>query len=220
MYSNEEELPSMFTKTRDLIKGKNRESAMCAAVLEGAECYCNAILLLLNKNYVFPAKALMRCLCELTVKLIWCLQCPDDTNEEQDRKTVDEKISCWEKSTLAQNISVLEEWKQVEHGNNKIDNQIKELEKKKNDMSVKEMPSYPKLLNKLPPDFRCKISLKLYKDFNKAIHLDTNSLGEIYLQNSKTNFNNNDISRLKDYCFLLAKIITSAITTNYNLTDT
>ena len=135
--SSEEDakLLSMFAKTRVLIKDeKNRENAICLAVLEGAECYCDAILLLLNKNYVFPAKALMRCLCELAVKLMWCLQCPDDTDEVQDRKTVDEKAQRWEKSTLAQNIKVLKEWKQVDPKNNKIDDLIKELEKKKDNI--------------------------------------------------------------------------------------
>jgi len=215
MSSKEEaKLLSMFAKTRALIKTENRENAMCIIVLDGAECYCNAILTLLNKNYVFPAKALMRCLCELTVKLMWCLQCPDDTDEEQDRKTVDEKIRRWENSTLAQNIKVLEEWKQVDPQNNKIDDQIKELEKKKDNMNVKEMPCYAQLLEKLPCKFRREISLELYKDFNKAVHLDTNSLGEICLHNNKTNVNNSGISRLKDYCLLLAKNITGVIAIN------
>jgi len=216
--SNQEQdakLLSMFAETRALIKTKNRENAMCINVLDGAECYCNAILILLNKNYVFPAKALMRCLCELTVKLMWCLQCPVDTDEEQDKKTVDEKIRRWEKSTLAQNIKVLEEWKQVDPQNNKIDDQIKELEKKKDKMNVKkEMPKYPQLLNKLPDTFRRGISLKLYKDFNKAVHLDANSLVKIYSHNNKTNVKNSDISRLKDCCFLLATIITGVIAIN------
>jgi len=215
MSSKEEELLSMFAKTRALIgRTENQENAMCITVLDGAECYCNAILILLNRNYVFPAKALMRCLCELTVKLMWCLQCPVDTDEEQDRKTVDEKIRRWEKSTLAQNIKVLEEWKQVDPGNDKIDDQIKELEKKKDKMNVDEIPNYPQLLEKLPDDFRRVISLKLYKDFNKAVHLDANSLGEICLHNNKTNVNNSDISRLKDCCLLLAKNITGVIAIN------
>jgi len=227
--SNKEEakLLSMFAKTRALIKTKNRENAMCVVdrenamcitVLDGAECYCNAILILLNKNYMFPAKALMRCLCELTVKLMWCLQCPVDTDEEQDRKTVDKKIRRWEKSTLAQNIKVLKEYKQVNPQDNSIDDQIKELEKKKDTMVVKkEMPNdYAQLLKELPDDFRYGLSLKLYKDLNKAVHLDANSLGKIYLHNNKTNVNNSDISRLKDYCFLLAENITGVIEINYN----
>ena len=215
MSSKEEaKLLSMFAKTRALIKTENRENAMCITVLDGAECYCNAILILLNRNYVFPAKALMRCLCELTVKLMWCLQCPVDTDEEQDRKTVDEKIRRWEKRTLAQNIKVLEEWKQVDPGDDKIDDQIKELEKKKDTMDVKKMPDYPQLLNKMPDNFRRGISLKLYKDFNKAVHLDANSLGKIYLHNNKANVNNSDIIRLRDCCLLLAKIIAGVITIN------
>lgn len=215
MSSKEEaKLLSMFAKTRALIKTENRENAMCMTVLDGAECYCNAILILLNKNYVFPAKALMRCLCELTVKLMWCLQCPDGTDEEQDRKTVDEKIRRWEKSTLAQNIKVWEEWKKVDPQNNKIDDQIKELKKKKDNIDVKEMPCYAQLLKELPYIFRREISLELYMNFNKAVHLDANSLGDICLQNNKTNVNNSDISRLKDCCLLLAKNITGVIAIN------
>ena len=210
-------LLSMFVDTRALIKTeKNRENAICTAVLVGAECYCNAILLLLNKNYVFPAKALMRCLCELTAKLMWCLQCPDDTGKEQDRIIVDEKIRRWEKSTLAQNIKVFQEWKHVDPQNNKIDDHIRVLEKKKDNMDVKEMPLYAQLLENLPKQFRSKISFQLYMDFNKAVHLDTNSLGKIYLHNNKTNFKKSDINRLKDCCFLLVKIITGVITENYN----
>jgi len=212
----EAKLLSMFAETRALIKTENRENAMCITVLDSAECYCNAIFLLLNRNYVFPSMALMRCLCELAVKFIWCLQCSNDTDKEQNRKTVDEKVRRWEKSTLAQNIKVLEEWKQVDPGNDKIYDQIKELEKKKDTMDVKKMPNYPQLLNKLPNKFSREISLELYKNFNKAVHLDANSLGKIYLHNNKTNVKNGDISRLKDCCFLLAKIITGVIAINYN----
>ena len=115
---------------------------------------------------------------------------------------VTEKICRWEKSTLAQNIKVLKEWKQVDPGNDKIDGQIKELEKKKDNMNViKEMPCYAQLLKKLPDNFRREISLKLYKDLNKAVHLDANSLGEIYLHNNKTNVTNSDIGLLKECCF-------------------
>ncbi|MDD5133906.1 MAG: DUF5677 domain-containing protein [Phycisphaerae bacterium] len=209
----DEKLLSMFAKTRALIETKNRENAMCTSVLDGAECYCNAIFLLLNGSYVFPAMALMRCLCELAVKLIWCLQCPDDMDKEQAIKTVDEKIRCWEKSTLAQNIKVLEEWKNVEPKNNNIDGQIKELENKKANMDVNEMPYYAQLLEKLPIEFS-EISLELYKNFNKAVHLDANSLVKICLHNNKTNVNNSDISRLKNYCLLLAKNITGVIAIN------
>ncbi len=209
----EAKLLLMFAETRALIKTKNRENAMCITVLDGAEHYCNAILLLLNKNYVFPAKALMRCLCELTVKLMWCLKCPDDTDEEQDKKTVDEKIRCWEKSTLARNIQVLKECKKVDPQNNKIDDQIKELEKKKDNMSAEEMPCYGRLLEKLPSELR-DISLNLYKCGNKAIHLDANSLAKIYSHNHKTNVNDSDISRLKVWCLLLAKNITRVIEIN------
>lgn len=212
-------LLSMFAKTRALIKTENtenRENAMCIIVLDGAEYYCNAILILLNKNYVFPAKALMRCLCELTVKLMWCLQCPDDTDEEQDRKTVNEKIRRWEKSTCAQNIKVLEELKSVQPQNNEIDAQLKKLREEKGNLGVKEMPKYAQLLKYLPHDFWSKVSPALYKNFNNAVHLDTNSLGEIYLYNNKANVNNSDIIRLKDCCLLLAKIIARVIALNYN----
>lgn len=216
--SNQEQdgkLLSMFAKTRALIETKNQENAMCTSVLDGAECYCNAIFLLLNRNYVFPAMALMRCLCELAVKLIWCLQCPDDTDSEQDKKTVDEKIRRWEKRTLVQNIKVLKEYKQVNPQRNSIDGQIKDLEKKKDAMGVKAMPTYKQLLKNLPSDF-CKISTKLYQDLNKAVHLDTNSLVKIHLHNNKTKVNSSDI---RGSCFLLAKIITGAIEINQKSAD-
>jgi len=217
--SSEEEakLLSMFTKTSFLIKDKrNRENAMCFALLKGAECYCKAILLLLDNNCVLPAKALMRCLCELAVKLMWCLQCPDDTDQVQDRKTVDEKVRRWQKRTLAQNIKVLKEYKQVDPENSKIDEQIKELEKKKDNMSVREMPPYAQLLEKLPIEFRREISLQVYSDFHKAIHLDSNSLVGLYLRNNESAVNNRDISKLKEFCFKLAEIITGVIAINYH----
>lgn len=208
----------MFAETRTLIKkenrNENRENAMCTAALDGAEHYCSAIFLLLNNNYVFPAMALLRCLCELTVKLSWCLQCPDDTDEEQNSKTVGEKIRRWEKNTLAQNIKVLEECKKVDPQNKNIDAQINEFAKKKDNMDVNEMPGYSQLLGKLPPQFRREISLELYMDFNKAVHLDANSLGKICLHNNKTNVNNSDIGRLKGSCLSLAKFITGIITYN------
>ena len=147
---------------------------------------------------------------------MWCLQCPDDTDEAKDGIIVDEKVHRWKKSTLEQNINVLKEWKHVNPENNKTDDLIKELENKKDNIKVKEMPKYQQLLDKLPDDFRRKISLKLYKDFNKAVHLDINSLGELSLYNKRINDKNKDISRLKDFCFLLAKSITGVIAINYD----
>jgi len=47
---------------------------LCVCVLQSANDYCNASLLLLNKKHERPAKALLRVLCELSVKLIWCLR--------------------------------------------------------------------------------------------------------------------------------------------------
>ena len=108
---------------------------------------------------------------------------------------------------------MLEEKQQ--NNSSQVDNLISDLKKKKDSLSVKEMPSYPQLLSEMSGAFK-SISPKLYSSFNKAIHLDPNSLVKI----SETKTNGSEISGLKDCCLTLVKIIVGTIRINTVAKDT
>ncbi len=85
----DEKITKWFNETDALMRSKidiNKFSpidGLCVAVLHSARDYCSAVLLLLQNKHPTPAKALLRCLFELSMKLTWCLTLPANTCDEE-----------------------------------------------------------------------------------------------------------------------------------------
>ena len=197
----------------------SREEVLRSCVLDTAKSYSNAILLLLDNNSVWPAKALLRCLFELAARLSWCLRYPDEANEELRGEIIDEKISRWGKSAMVQDIKILKDFKRAYPQNaEEIDNQVKKLADEIYDLYVKRMPSYKNLLNEFPDEFEKMVPPQLYSDLHKAVHLDANILSKIYMSaKSNSSDDNSDIDELKKLCMFLVKIIEDTIRKDYDL---
>jgi len=201
------------------IKDFTSIDGLCTCVLRAAKDYCNTIFLLLRKERKLPAKALLRVLCELMVKLSWCLTVPYKQNEDEE-ETVKEKIRRWEKYTLCNNIRILEKFREVTSGDDKkkIQDSIDKLKTEQlfSDKGTKEMPKFLDLIKQLPDLFKNEVYPLLYLQFNNAIHLDVTSLVDLYLNQDK--MRDRHMSRaanLTECCIAHAFHINSLIRLNY-----
>lgn len=202
------------------INGFTSIDGLCACVLQAAKNYSNAIFLLLRKKRELPAKALLRVLCELMVKLSWCLTVPDKQTENKD-ETVKEKIRRWEKYTLCNNIRILEKFKDVtfENDKKKIQNSIDRLKTEQlfSNKRIKEMPKFIDLIKGLPDLFKNEVYPLLYLQFNNAIHLDVTSLVDSVVKQGKNYTQYHfDIENLTKYCAAHAFHINGLVRKNYD----
>jgi len=197
----------------------SKEEVLRSCVLDTAKSYSSAILLLLDNNSVWPAKALLRCLFELTARLLWCLRYPDEANEELRSEIINKKLCRWEKSTMLQDIKVLKDFKRAYPQNaEEIDDKIKIFADGIYDLYVKRMPNYKNLLNEFPDEFEKMVPPQLYSDLHKAVHLDANILSKIYMSGrSNSSDDNSDIDELKKLCMFLVKIIEDVTKKDYDL---
>ena len=184
----EETINTWFDGTDVQIRGKINSSSstdgLCNTLLHSARDYCFAILLLLQKGHSMPAMALLRCLYELTIKLFWCLNVPDKTDNKEADKIVEQKIRRWEKDTLCSIVKCLKELKSAadEPNSDNIEQEINRLESESlfSDSTVKCLPPFANLVGELPDLFRNKLHPRLYLQFNNAVHLDVKSLVDNY----------------------------------------
>jgi len=212
-----------FDETDNLINAEinNFESidGLCIAVLHNAKDYCCAISTLLQCGHIMPAKALLRCICELSMKLFWCLNVPDDTNDQDANALVERKIHQWEKDTLCRNVKTLEEFRDAADGSDKqeIAEGIDNLKSKPlfSDESVKKLPPFKNLIDFLPTPVKKEVYPLLYLQFNNAVHLDVTSLFNGYKEKKGEQARYNpDILK---YCLAHALHINGAIRKNYKI---
>jgi len=177
---------------------------LCASALKVGKNYCNAVLLLLKNGHKMPAKALLRILCELTAKLTWCLWVSDKKEEADD--IVYEKFQRWQKATLVENKKMLESLREAMPDDQKpqLDNNIETLEKRAKDIEFDAMPKVIAIFKELPKNWKTDIYPVCYKQFNNAVHLDMQSMGELIEKNENKIFclgdSKDNIDDLAGYC--------------------
>ncbi len=74
--------------TEGLFKKDNVVDGVAQAALLAARDYCQAILLLLKTNHLMPARALLRTMAELAVKLLWCTVTRPGEGNAEERKRI------------------------------------------------------------------------------------------------------------------------------------
>ncbi len=167
-----------------------------------------------------PAKALLRCLCELSVKLNWCLSVPDNIYDDKDDQIVKDKIRRWEKDTLCNNIEALEKFRNVadEATNQKINQEIEKLKREPlfDNERIKRLPKFRDIADQLPNIFKNEVYPLLYLQFNNAIHLDVTSLVDTYKTKNKKE-PKADLRILFEYCVTHALHINAVIRMNYGI---
>ena len=203
------------------IKSDGSVDHLCVTSLTVSVKYCEAILILLSHNCRMPAKALLRVLFELASKLTWCLTVPDDNISGDE--LVAEKIRRWAKYTVYQNIVILKSFRECVEPDelNELENRIREFESiKEGDFrNCKSMPSFGNLIKELPEAWYKRFYPQCYLQFNNAVHLDVNSLGDRVKENGKRFYVDYDSSEpLQDlirYCVVFEKMVFSLVRSNY-----
>jgi hypothetical protein len=210
-------ITNWFDETDTLIQNKISDSSsidsLCKGVLRSGKDYCCAVLLLLRSGHSMPAKALLRCLFELWTKLYWCRIFSSGINNKDAEASIKSKIQCWEKDTLCQNVSILEQFRDAADGPDK-----QEIEKEENkwkekplffDSAVKRLPPFKNMVGQLPNIFRKALYGRFYLQFNNAVHLDIASMtgGQVV-------YDSTDITK---YCVTFALYITCVVRKHYNV---
>jgi len=221
----DETINKWFRETDTMIRNKIKDfgsiDGLCMAVLHSAKDYCCAVLFLLRNGHEMPAKALLRCLCELFVKLNWCLAVSDDIDDKNADIVVERKIRRWEKDTLCRNVEALEKFRDA---TDKADRQVIEKAISKlrdkplfSDPTVKRLPNFTtNMIGQLPGIFKNGVYPILYLQFNNAVHLDVTSLVDAYIAKNVKEYGN-DSKVFFEYCAAHALYINSTIRMNYGI---
>lgn len=142
--------------------------------------YIWSALLLLQKEYMLPAKALLRVSAELVIKINWCLQGKAISNEEQNNR-----IKRWGKDTLYQRKIDLENMlkcscavKQKERAQKEYESVRQKFDELKDFKRTKIHELICEVFLKNSPIY----NLGLYSQFLHAIHIDILTLGDTFTE--------------------------------------
>lgn len=203
------------------VKGGKAIDHLCITSLTVSGKYCEAIMTLLARECRMPAKALLRVLFELGVKMLWCLLIPDGKRDVAD-EIIEEKIERWMKSTLRQDIKIHKGFKECVPTNqvSQIENRIKKLEDLEKSLGCEKMPRFAKLIKELPGSWGKELYTQCYSQFNNAVHLDVTSLGERVKESGNRLLVDSDseekIEDLAQYCITFERMILYLVRNHYD----
>ncbi len=173
-----------FEKFQKEVHPPTEDDLLLAGVLFTSRKYVRTVLLLLAQKHSLPAKALLRILCELFVKILWCLNVRGDTAEI--KQAVHNNFQRWDYLRLIQDKKLLEKLAKSATGDFKIKVQ-RSLKKADSDFEkykkrgVKRMPDTASLFEVLSRDESAMnlIYPKVYQNYNRAVHLDRNTFSRL-----------------------------------------
>jgi len=188
---------------------------LCLCVAKTSYQYCSAILQLLNKGYEFPARALMRCIGELSAKFTWSMvNCSNKKNDTPE--SIKKRIQRWKKTACSKGIMLLEDSTSVmcpedKEIHEKILNDLKQNLKELD--AERCIPQITQIFEQLSKSYDVynKIRIAFYSIFNNAVHIDPASISKIYLSQQQ----GQDSTR--SYCVAITYHINSLIRSKYNL---
>jgi len=208
-------------KMEKYFKTNSQIDMLCAGTLKVATNYCNAVFLLLKNGHKMPAKALLRVLCELTAKLVWCLLISNEDKQNAD-DIIYEKFQRWQKSTYVENKKLLESLREAVPGKQKseLDNKIESLRKNAEQINLSPMPKLTKVFEELHGDWKTKIRPACYMQFNNAIHPDLKAMSDlIKIEGNKIiclDDSEDSINDLSGFCLDWAYHVNYFIRRHYN----
>lgn len=173
-----------FEKFQKEVHPPTEDDLLLAGVLFTSRKYVRTVLLLLAQKHSLPAKALLRILCELFVKILWCLNVRGDIADI--KQSVHKNFQRWDYSRLIQDIKLLEKLAKSATGDfkskiqcslKKADSDVEEYKKR----GVKRMPNTASLFEVLSHDESAMnlIYPKVYQNYNRAVHLDRNTFSRL-----------------------------------------
>jgi len=156
--------------------------------LNCARKYCNAILIVLGNDHRMPAAALLRILCELHVKMLWCLQARDGMKEEG-KDTIHHRFRRWDYQRVISHTKMLKNIgcgssgdykKEIDRVLERGDDQIAKYKSQ----GVRCMPDTAGLFKSLSGELGGdEVYPKIYQNFSAAVHIDMRLLRDM-VQNS------------------------------------
>jgi len=188
---------------------------LCFCVAKTSYQYCSAIIQLLDRGYEFPARALMRCIGELSAKFTWSLvDCSNKKNNNSG--AIKERLQRWRWSACSEGIKLLEKSTSVKRPEDEDVHEriLNDLKKQREGLHVNEgIPKTAQIFEQLGKEYEVykKIHIAFYSVFNNAVHIDPASMSKIYLSQEQ----GQDSTR--SYCFAIAYHINSLIRSKYNL---
>jgi len=210
-----------FHRMEKEFKPVTRVDEFCMAVIMMSKNYCGAALLLINNGHKMPAKALLRVLCELTVKFAWCLRVPDEIDKDEN-DIVYQNIRRWAKATFLQKVKNLESFREAARGTfeKELEDMIKTAKEDAQRIRLKAMPNVPQICESLPEGFKSRAYPELYLQFNNAVHLDVKSIGDLIEREGGTTLCSPDCKdsaeNLEKYCMRFAYMLNALVRMHYN----
>lgn len=167
--------------TIDVFKGcvrtNNGVDYICIASLSVCSTYSNAIASLLAQELRMPAKALLRCLFEVSVKVLWCLHEP---GKETSDAAIEERIKRWAKSAIKARLKLRRGLGELlTSGPLQNENQsiCDRMERDLSQLVYNDIPNVKDITKALGESWQ-SFYTRLYLPFNDAVHLDFVSLCE------------------------------------------
>jgi len=209
----EDTLKGIESKIGPDLSNADEIDKLCLCVAKTSYQYCSAILQLLNEGYEFPARALMRCIGELSAKFTWSLVCCN--NKKNTPEATKKRVQRWRKTACSKGIELLEGSTSVKcpEDNDVHGKILNDLKQQREELKVKNMPDLTEIFNQLEKNYDIynKIRIAFYSVFNNAVHIDPASMSEIYLSQQQ----GQDSTR--SYCIAIAYHINFLIRSKYEL---
>jgi len=173
-----------FEKVQEEVNPVTGNDLLIVGVLFAARKYTRAVLLLLSQKHALPAKALLRVLCELFVKIVWCLDI--QSNEEDTKERVHMNFQSWDYSRLIQDkrlLTNLEKYTEGDFGG-KVQDALKKAANDVADYKERPVKCIPptadifKELSVIEPAMN-NIYAEIYQNYSRAVHLDRNTFSRL-----------------------------------------
>ena len=178
-----------FTKIQQNVKPPKQLDLLCVAAFLCARKYSRAILLLIDKGHNLPVQALLRVLCELYVKLYWCLNVSDKIYKNGEDE-IYRRFRRWDFSRVIQHKKLLKNLQDMGNTNPDVAAALSELESSSQEyesQGLDPMPEPPyKLFTELSGDWENLIYPKVYRRFSSAIHSDMRLIREFVKYDKKS----------------------------------
>ena len=203
------------SKIESYLSSDDKITKLCVCVYATYKQYCSAIIQLLNSNYEYPAKALLRCLGELNAKFTWILKgCQD--NKGTSSESIKKRIERWEKSACSKMIQLLEDSEVIIRPEDRKKHEetlssLKQNQEEFKKTNLKNLPDLKNIFVQLGSSFYDEIRPAFYSSLNDAVHLDPMSMSAIYgsIQQGR--------ETIESYCIAYAFNINYLIRSRYKI---
>lgn len=198
-----------FTKTQQKVKPPTRLDLLCVAAFLCARKHSRAILLLIDNGHNLPTQALLRILCELYIKLYWCLNVSDQIHKNKEEEIYG-RFKRWDLSRVIQHKKLLKNLQDTGNTDPNVASAFSKLESSFQEykrQGLDPMPEPYKLFAELAGDWENFIYPKVYRRFSSAVHSDMRLIRDLVKYDKK----NNEILCFEDTSYKIEELLKCCI---------